>query len=99
MLYTITVPMMEALMQKDTPYVSSETLHRQAEGYVAALDERLDAPLAQYVQSGRRMDWRYGEFSLLAIQALCRCSYFQAVLMMDRYLKDPRDGKAYILRR
>ena len=28
-----------------------------------------------------------------------RCSYLQAVLLMDAYLKDPRNGKALILRR
>lgn len=28
-----------------------------------------------------------------------RCSYLQAVLLMDAYLKNPRNGKALILRR
>jgi hypothetical protein len=100
MLHLVTVETMEALIQKETPFVRAEDLRAQAEAYVRDLDERLDEPLARYAKDGTRTNLHHGEFSLLSICALRRgCGYLEAAVLMDGYMKDELYGKARILRR
>ena len=99
MLAQTSVSAMEALLRQEHPGWADEALKGLAWRYVDTLDPRLDAPLARYAATGERTELKAGEFTLLAICALCRCGYVDAVLLMDGYLKDPVQGKAQILRR
>lgn len=100
MLRVISRQDLERLLLQDHPTWIADAITRQAEEYRLRLDERLEEPLRQYLQTGTPQEFSYGEFSLLFIQALRHgCSYFQAVTLMDAYLKDPLNGKALILRR
>lgn len=100
MLRAISNQELEHLLTLDHPTWSTQAIVQQAEEYRQFLDDRLEAPLRRYLDTGKPQQFRVGEFSLLLIQSMRRrCSYFQAVVLMDAYLKDPRNGKALILRR
>mgnify|MGYP004457915967 CR=1 FL=1 len=100
MLHTISNQELEHLLTLDHPTWTPQAIAQQAEEYRNFLDDRLEAPLRHYLDTGKPQQFRVGEFSLLLIQSMRRrCSYFQAVVLMDAYLKDPRNGKALILRR
>ena len=100
MLHTISNQELEHLLTLDHPTWTPQAIAQQAEEYRNFLDDRLDAPLRRYLDTGKPQQFQSGEFSLLLIQAMRRrCSYLQAVLLLDAYLKDPQNGKALILRR
>lgn len=100
MVRSITQKEMEALLRADHPAWDAGALERRAQELAGALDDRFDEPLRRYVREGEETNLRHGEFSLTQIRALRRkCSYMQAVVLMDAYLKDPLNGKALILRR
>lgn len=100
MLHTISNQELEHLLALDHPSWTDQAIAQEAEECRNFLDGRLDAPLRRYLDTGKPQQFQHGEFSLLLIQAMrCGCSYLQAVLLMDAYLKDPRNGKALILRR
>ena len=88
MLHTISNQELEHLLTLDHPTWTPQAIAQQAEEY------------RRYLDTGKPQQFQSGEFSLLLIQAMRRrCSYLQAVLLMDAYLKNPRNGKALILRR
>ena len=90
MLHAISNQELEHLLTLDHPTWSTQAITQQAE----------EAPLRRYLDTGKPQQFQAGEFSLLLIQAMRHgCSYLQAVLLMDAYLKDPCNGKALILRR
>lgn len=100
MLHAIANQELEHLLALDHPSWTAEALAQQAEEYRRFLDDRLEEPLRRYLDTGTPQQFQSGEFSLLLIQALRHgCSYLQAVILMDAYLKDPLNGKALILRR
>ena len=100
MLHAISNQELEHLLTLDHPTWTPQAIAQQAEEYRNFLDDRLDAPLRRYLDTGKPQQFQHGAFSLLLIQAMRHgCSYLQAVLLMDAYLKDPQHGKALILRR
>lgn len=100
MLRAISNQELEHLLTLDHPTWSTQAIAQQAAEYRQFLDDRLEAPLRRYLDTGKPQQFQAGEFSLLLIQAMRHgCSYLQAVLLMDAYLKDPCNGKALILRR
>ena len=100
MLRAISNQELEHLLTLDHPTWSTQAITQQAEEYRQFLDDRLEAPLRRYLDTGKPQQFQAGVFSLLLIQAMRHgCSYLQAVLLMDAYLKDPCNGKALILRR
>ena len=100
MLHSISNQELENLLTCDHPTWTAQAITQEAEECRNFLDDRLDAPLRRYLDTGTPQQFQSGEFSLLLIQAMHHgCSYFQAVLLMDAYLKDPLNGKALILRR
>ena len=100
MLNDISVEDMRQLLASEHPAWKDAAVGKLAEKYTRSLDARLEKVLAHFIQTGERINFRYGEFSLLQIYALREnCSFFTAILMMDAYLKDPVSGKAMILRR
>jgi len=87
-------------MKESYPFWPEELLQQQAKEYMEVLDERLEDILKEYIKNGRQRDFEYGEFSVLFIQALRHnCPYLEAVKLMSEYLKNPKSGKAHILRR
>ena len=99
MLKNISVKDLQQAIALDHPFWDSAAARNQAEEYIATIDERLEEPLRLFLCENRKTDFSHGEFSILMIQSFCRCSYVDAVVLMDAYLKDPRNGKAMILRR
>lgn len=100
MLRAISNQELEHLLTLDHPTWTTQAITQQAEEYRQFLDDRLEEPLRRYLDTGKPQQFQSGEFSLLLIQALRHgCSFLQAVALMDAYLKDPRNGKALILRR
>ena len=91
---------LERKIAEDHPAWSPAARLEKAEEYLETLDERLEETLRLYVNENKISDFSYGEFTVLMIQALRRkCSYLDALFLMDAYLKDPLNGKAMILRR
>ena len=99
MLTQISLSGMEALLRREHPGWTQEAIGSLAARYLQTLDPRLDAPLARYAATGERTEVEAGEFTLLAVCALCRCGYLDAAVLLDGYWKDPMRGKARILRR
>lgn len=100
MISTITCQELEALLARENPSWNPQSIRERAEEYLLTLDERLAPFLTAFVKKGEKIDYQYGEFSIYLIQALRHnCSFFEAILLMDAYLKDSLNGKALILRR
>lgn len=100
MITNITSQELELFLAKEHPTWHAQGVHNRANEYLTSIDERLATAVKALVKSGERIDFQYGEFSLYLIQALCNnCSYWNAIILMDAYIKDPLKGKALILRR
>lgn len=96
----ITSQELEFFLAKEHPAWHAQSVHNHANEYLTSIDERLAIAIEALVKSGERIDFQYGEFSLYLIQALRQnCSYWDAIILMDAYIKDPLNGKALILRR
>lgn len=72
MLHTISNQELEHLLTLDHPTWTPQAIAQQAEEYRNFLDDRLDAPLRRYLDTGKPQQFRVGEFSLLLIQAMRR---------------------------
>lgn len=100
MITTVTCKELEAFLSLENPSWNSQSIHERANEYLSTLDERLASCLAALVKKGEKIDYQHGEFSVYLIQALRNnCSFFEAILLMDAYMKDALNGKALILRR
>ncbi len=89
-----------SLLKNDHPTWASVSIQRQAQSYVETLDGRLEDLIRAYLATGTMKNFRHKDFSVLQIQHLVPGrSYFDAILLMDAYLKDERSGRALILRR
>ncbi len=100
MIRSVSVKELEALVAADHPEWDRRAIEETAKEYAGMLDDRFDEPLRRYVREGEMAELRHGEFSLYLIRAMRKnCSYLQAVVLMDAYLKDELNGKALILRR
>ena len=100
MIRSVSPEEIETLILKDHPHWNRAAVRRKAQVYKDSIDDRLDEPLRILIQENRMADIQYGEFSLYHIRALRHnCSYFQAILLMDAYMKNQQDGKALIFRR
>lgn len=100
MINTITCQELEVFLSQENPSWDSQSIHERANEYLLTLDERLEPCITSLVKKGKKVDYHHGEFSLYLIQALrCNCSFFEAIILMDTYIKDPLNGKALILRR
>lgn len=100
MITNITNQELELFLAKEYPAWHAQSVHDHANEYLTSIDERLAIAIEALVKSGERIDFQYGEFSLYLIQALRQnCSFWEAIILMDAYIKDPLNGKALILRR
>lgn len=100
MINGITTQELELIISKEHPFWNSDSIHKQAEEYLISLDEKLSETLIELVKNGSCSNFEHGEFSLYSIRAFRKnCGYFEAIVLMDAYIKDPSYGKALILRR
>lgn len=100
MIATITNQELELFLSKEHPAWHAQSIRDYAKEYLSTIDDRLSPALEALVKTGERVDYQHGEFSLYLIQALRQnCSYWDAIILMDAYIKDPFYGKALILRR
>lgn len=97
MITSVNTNQIEAIIKKDHPLWVDEAICSMAEKYISNLDSMLDEPLSHYLNSGVEDDFTYGEFSIKLIQAFRSCSYFDAIVIMNEYIKDPVKGKAKLL--
>ena len=68
MLHAISNQELEHLLTLDHPTWSTQAITQQAEEYRQFLDDRLEAPLRRYLDTGKPQQFQAGEFSLLLIQ-------------------------------
>lgn len=100
MITTLTSKELADYLAKEHPSWSALSIQNQASEYLLSLDNRLTESLTALIKNGDCVDYAFGEFSLYLIRALRHnCSYFDAIVLMDAYLKDSLNGKAMILRR
>ena len=100
MITTLTNKELADYLAKEHPSWSESSIQKQASEYLLILDDRLTESLTSFIKNGDCVDFAYGEFSIYLIRALRHnCSYFEAIVLMDAYLKDALNGKAMILRR
>ncbi len=100
MIKTVTSEELADFLAEEHPSWASDGLQKRAEEYLQSLDGRLEEALAALVKRNKCVDYQFGEFSLYLIRALRHnCSCFEAIVLMDAYMKDSLNGKALILRR
>ena len=100
MITTITCQELEAFLSRENPAWNPQSIHARAKEYLLTLDEHLAPSLTSLVKEGKKLDYQHGEFSIYLIQALRHnCSFLEAIILMDAYIKDSLNGKALILRR
>ena len=100
MITNITSQELELFLAKEHPTWHTQSVHDHAKEYLTSIDEKLTTAIEALVKFGERIDFQHGEFSLYLIQSLRQnCSYWDAIILMDAYIKDPLNGKALILRR
>ena len=99
----MTLDMMKELLTRQHPGWDSAYVERCAAQLLATLDARLCALLHTHYTTGKTPDFShtYGgeKFSVLEIRAIRNCSYLDAVVLMDAYIREPAVGRAKILRR
>ena len=99
----MTTELMKQLLLRQQPGWDSRYAQRLATQWVATLDPRLSDLLYTHCTTGKTPDFTHRHdteaFSLLEIRAIRRCSYLDAVLLMNTYISDPVKGRAKILRR
>lgn len=100
MITNITSQELESFLSKEHPTWHTQSIHDHAKEYLSTIDDRLSPAVEALVKRGEHADYQHGEFSLYLIQALRHnCSYWEAIVLMDAYIKDALNGKALILRR
>lgn len=100
MITNITSLELETFLAKEYPAWHTQSIHNHTKEYLLTIDDRLSPVVEALVKTGKQIDYQHGEFSLYLIQALRQnCSYWEAIVLMDAYIKDSLNGKALILRR
>lgn len=100
MITCVTIKELELFLIKEHPSWHKQSVHDYAREYLLTIDDSLSLAVESLVKTGKRVDYKHGEFSLYLIQALRQnCSYWEAIILMDAYIKDSLNGKALILRR
>ena len=99
MLRMVTVEMLLAQLTRDHGDWAPAQRARRAQEIMRETHELLDAPLYDFLTTGQRTDFRFGEFSVLQIQMMEPSrSYLDAVGLMTEYMRDPKLGRSLILR-
>ncbi len=103
MLNSVNFSMMKQFISTASPALNKDYTEELAKELLKTLDERLDDAIYCFCTSGKKKDFSFtqnGEtFSVLEIMAMRRCSYYEAVLLMDDFIKDAKTGRARIMRR
>ena len=103
MLKKVTFNDMKEFINKQNPTYSKEYVENTAKELIQTLDEKLDEVIYTYCISGQMKDFHHtnnGEtFSLYEIKAMRSCNYYEAILLMDGFIKDAKEGRRSIMRR
>ena len=97
MIYSVTQQEMEKLLRREDPLMTDEAVARYAKKYLMEIDRSLEDALEAYIHLGEETNVRAGEFSVKIIQKLRGCQYFQALLLLNGYIKDNETGRSMIL--
>ncbi|GEM_PF-1340483 len=87
------------LLRKDHPGWTDAVLDTEARSMRETLDPRLAELLARHARTGATPDFRSDQLNVLGIRALRKCSYLEAVRIMDAYLIDHTHGMYLLTRR
>ena len=100
MLQQVSQAALAQMLRREYPHWHVDYVVHAATEYMDTLHPQLDAPLASYIATGEQPDIAAEGMTLHTILALYPgMKYFDAMLLMDTFLKDPQLGKARILRR
>lgn len=97
MIYSVTQEEMEKLLRREDPIMTDEAVARYAQKYLKEIDQSLEGALEAYIHRGEKINVRVGEFSIKIIQKLRGCQYFQALMLLNGYIKDNELGRSMIL--
>ena len=94
---------MKEFISGANPTFDKQYIENEADKLVQTLDERLDDIVYTYCKEGKKKDFSFTQnnetFSVFEIAAMRSCSYYEAVLLMDGFIKDPETGRRHIMRR
>ena len=90
---------LEKKLAKDYPLWAEEAHKQYARDVIMQMDDRLENALSGYVLNDLEENYKHNEFSIYEIRRLRKCKYFEALLLLDKYIKDPVLGRSFILRR
>lgn len=103
MLKKVTFADMKKLIEEQNPAFHKDYVEKKAKELIEVLDPRLDDVIEAYCKTSVKTDFsatQNGEtFSLYEIMAMRNCSYYEAILLLDAFMKDAKTGRVRILRR
>ncbi len=103
MLKKVDLNTIETFISSQNPSFNEQYVENHAKELIMNLDQRLDDVIYIYCQTAQKKDFSFtqnGEtFSLLEIMAMRNCNYYEAILLMDGFIKDAKTGRSRILRR
>lgn len=103
MLKKVDFNMMKEFVEKHNPTFDPQYMQHLAKELTEVIDEALDEVIYTYCKEGRIKDFCHtneGEtFTLLEIKTMRQCSFYEAVILMDGFIKDAKSGRRSIMRR
>ena len=103
MLKKVDFNMMKDFIEKQNPTYSKEYVESKAKELTETLDQKLDEIIYTYCTTGQMKDFSHTSgsetFCILEIKAMRSCSYYEAILLMDGFIKDALSGRRSIMRR
>lgn len=99
MLNNISVLDFSQALAEEHPYWDPAAINATAQNYINTWDEQLQDVVEKYISTREILNFKYGEFSILKIKALrCNCGFFEAINLMNEYIRNPKVGRLRILR-
>ena len=94
---------MKEFINNQNPSYSEEYVESKAKQLIKTLDEKLDEVIYSYCTEGLMKDFCHTNasetFSIFEIKAMRQCNYYEAILLMDEFIKDAKAGRRSIMRR
>jgi len=87
------------LIKDRHPAWNDDAVSKDAENIICTLNDVFDPLLSKYIESGEMENYKQGKFSIFLINGLCpENSYLESICMLDKYMKNPAEGTAEIMR-
>lgn len=103
MLKKVTLGDIEKLIEEQNPAFHKDYIGKKAQELIDTLDPLFDDVIESYCKTSVAMDFSATQneetFSLYEIMAMRDCSYYEAILLLDAFIKDAKVGRILILRR